>query len=270
MAIPGVLINVFLIAVVAQYVFPYDWSFTQAMTIGSMLSATDPVAVVALLRDLGAPSSLSTIIEGESLLNDGVAFVLFLFFVESLEGSGGGIGDFLGEFFYASCIGTLVGAVLGTIATFCSAAMFDDSIAQVILTFIGAFGVFFIAEGILEASGVLSIVAFGLCYSSFRHGGMSVRANEALETVWETLAFAANTVIFVYSGFLIVFFVHKNEGSGDPENPNAEIGWREWGLLVLLYVFLNVIRSVSILVLFPFLSRTGYKVRSTLPCLFIG
>jgi NhaP-type Na+/H+ or K+/H+ antiporter len=54
-----------------QYCFPYSWSWSLSLTLGSLLSATDPVAVVALLRELGASKKLSTIVEGESLMNDG-------------------------------------------------------------------------------------------------------------------------------------------------------------------------------------------------------
>lgn len=54
-----------------QFTFPYDWSWKTSLLLGGLLSATDPVAVVALLKELGASKKLSTIIEGESLMNDG-------------------------------------------------------------------------------------------------------------------------------------------------------------------------------------------------------
>lgn len=62
-----------------QLTFPYDWSWKTALLLGGLLSATDPVAVVALLKELGASKKLSTIIEGESLMNDGYASSLFLY-----------------------------------------------------------------------------------------------------------------------------------------------------------------------------------------------
>lgn len=249
---PGVMINIILVCGVVYYIFPYGWSFTQSIAFGAMFSATDPVAVVSLLRELGAPVSLSTIIEGESLLNDGVAFVIFLFTVDVMvpgdTHGGGGFGDFIVEFLYASGIGTLVGLVLGNLTTFVSSALFDDYIAQIMLTVVGAFGTFFIAEGLLQASGVLAVVAFGLCYAVFRHAGMDTSANEALEHVWEAMAFGANAVIFVYSGVLIIFYTHGE----------SEIEAREWGYLFVLYIFLNLIRAFSIMVLYPALRCMGY------------
>lgn len=66
-----VLAGTALTALVAFYIFPYDWSFNLAMTIGSILSATDPVAVSALLEEVGAPPRLKVHVSGESLFNDG-------------------------------------------------------------------------------------------------------------------------------------------------------------------------------------------------------
>lgn len=60
---------------ILQFTFPYDWSWKTSLLLGGLLSATDPVAVVALLKELGASKKLSTIIEGESLMNDGYSFV---------------------------------------------------------------------------------------------------------------------------------------------------------------------------------------------------
>lgn len=65
------------------HTLPYDYTWPQSFLLGSMLSATDPVAVVALLKDVGASKKLATVIEGESLFNDGSAFVLFLMFLVS-------------------------------------------------------------------------------------------------------------------------------------------------------------------------------------------
>lgn len=65
-----------------QLSFPYDWNWKTSLLLGGLLSATDPVAVVALLKELGASKKLSTIIEGESLMNDGCVFApLHLYFI---------------------------------------------------------------------------------------------------------------------------------------------------------------------------------------------
>lgn len=68
---PGVLISTVLIGAAVKLAFPYDWNWKTSLLLGAILSATDPVAVVALLKDLGASKKLSTIVEGESMMNDG-------------------------------------------------------------------------------------------------------------------------------------------------------------------------------------------------------
>lgn len=79
-AFPMVLGGTYLTALVGQYVFPYGWSFNLSMAFGAILSATDPVAVAALLEEVGAPPRLKTHVAGESLLNDGAAIVFFKIF----------------------------------------------------------------------------------------------------------------------------------------------------------------------------------------------
>jgi len=86
---PGIGISFLLVAVVMKVILGYDddeMSWEAALVLGTMVSATDPVAVVALLKELGAPHSFSTIIEGESLLNDGTAIVFFSIFLKLAEG----------------------------------------------------------------------------------------------------------------------------------------------------------------------------------------
>ncbi|KAL2931447.1 Sodium/hydrogen exchanger 8, partial [Bienertia sinuspersici] len=80
---PGVQISTFVIGVALKLSFPYDWNWTRSLLLGGILSTTDPVAVVALLKELGVSKKLSTIIEGESLIND--ECVLHAFFLVRKE-----------------------------------------------------------------------------------------------------------------------------------------------------------------------------------------
>jgi NhaP-type Na+/H+ or K+/H+ antiporter len=78
LAFPGALVALSFVAIVAVFAFDYGWSWAEALMLGSILSSTDPVAVVGMLRELGSEQSLATLIEAESLLNDGSAFVVYL------------------------------------------------------------------------------------------------------------------------------------------------------------------------------------------------
>ncbi|XP_021856819.1 sodium/hydrogen exchanger 8 isoform X2 [Spinacia oleracea] len=83
---PGVLISTFCLGAALKLSFPYDWNWKTSLLLGGLLSATDPVAVVALLKELGASKKLSTIIEGESLMNDGTAIVVYQLFYQMVLG----------------------------------------------------------------------------------------------------------------------------------------------------------------------------------------
>ena len=86
---PGVLATAFMLALVVYYVLGYtdaDFSFTESLVLGTILSTTDPVAVVALLKELGAPLHIETLIEMESLFNDGVAMVFYIMFMDMAKG----------------------------------------------------------------------------------------------------------------------------------------------------------------------------------------
>ena len=76
LAVPGVMLSTMLTALIAR-IFPYEWPWDICLMFGAMMSATDPVAVVALLKELGVSARLGTLIEGESLLNDGTSIVVF-------------------------------------------------------------------------------------------------------------------------------------------------------------------------------------------------
>ena len=85
---PGVLISTVIIAVCSIYIFPYNWSWLQGLLFGSILSATDTVAVISLLHDSGASKLLTSLVDAESLLNDGSTFVAFLIFKNIIDGGG--------------------------------------------------------------------------------------------------------------------------------------------------------------------------------------
>merc|ERR1719331_3724673 len=87
LACPGVIIGAMLIACFAMYVLPYGFDWSTCIAFGAILSATDPVAVVALFKTLGVSPRLTMLISGESLLNDGSSIVLFTLFYKISLGS---------------------------------------------------------------------------------------------------------------------------------------------------------------------------------------
>jgi CPA1 family monovalent cation:H+ antiporter len=211
LAIPGVLFTSLIVGFIVA--FGANLSLTTGLVFGALISATDPVAVVALFRSLGAPKRLTVLVEGESLLNDGTSIVLFnLMLAAALptaagstvgqgSGSSGNSFDLLGSlitFLVVSLGGSAIGLGLGWIASQLIARI-DDYLIETTLTTALAFGAYLIAERV-HVSGVLAVVGAGLVCGTVGPKGMSPTTRIVLFNFWEYLAFVANSLIFLLIG----------------------------------------------------------------------
>jgi monovalent cation:H+ antiporter, CPA1 family len=169
-----------------------------ALVFGALISATDPVAVVALFRALGAPKRLATLVEGEALLNDGTAIVIFnIMLAVALTGQLKPLQS-LADFATVSAGGLLVGVALGWLTSLLISRI-DDYLIETTLTTVLAFGAYLVAER-LHLSGVLAVVAAGLVSGSLGRQGMSPTTRIVLYSFWEYVAFLANTFAFLLIG----------------------------------------------------------------------
>ncbi len=172
-----------------------------ALLFGALISATDPVAVVAIFRELGVPRRLLVLVEGESLLNDGVAIVLSAILLEaSLGGSidlAGGLVDFVAVFGG----GALIGAAIGLAA----AAMLPwlSSLPGVALSIAVAYGGFVLAEEVLGFSGVMATAVAGMMLSGLAPSRASAELREAWEQTWGALDYVANALLFLLIGLAV-------------------------------------------------------------------
>lgn len=212
-AVPGAAFVAWLLAITLKYVLGLDWDWSLCWLVGSILSATDPVAVVAVLKNTVSSSNsqkrLTYLIVVEALLNDGSALVLYgIIGSKSANESGGNstIAAFALYFLKVLTISPALGAALGFAATLCM-KFFDrrlkslDSTCQVVVTIVCAYLSFFIAEYILHVSGVVSCCTAGLVVSYL---GMPLVLNhETMETVWSMLEWAGITLIFLLSGLIV-------------------------------------------------------------------
>lgn len=176
-----------------------------ALLVGASLSATDPVSVVALLRELGAPKSISTVMEGESLFNDGVAVVAF----SLLVGIPLGIEEFdlqtsIVKFFVFVGIGLGVGGLIGFGISYLT-QRFDLPLVEQSLTLVSAYGTYIITEE-LGGSGVIGVVTVGLILGNFGSRiGMNPRTRVIVSEFWDFLAFFVNSIVFLLIGDQIHF-----------------------------------------------------------------
>jgi Na+:H+ antiporter len=199
MAIPGVLITAAVVAVALHLVtgLPLDLAFV----VGAMVSATDPVAVIATFKRLGAPRGLSTLVEGESLFNDGTAIVVFAIAVRSVGGQVT-VADAVSSFVLTIIVSVLIGAVAGFLVSRIVATV-DDHLIETSLSVLLAYGTYVIAD-ITHESGVIATVVAGITLGSYgRRIGMSERTQDAIDTVWEFLAFVLTAIIFLIVGLAI-------------------------------------------------------------------
>ncbi|CAG7640037.1 unnamed protein product [Allacma fusca] len=247
-ALPGMLITTFVTALVCQnFLIHYTWEFSQAALFGAIISATDPVAVVAILKELGTSEALSTMIEGESLLNDGVAILLYEIFSEIVisPGEDGLPLQILRKFAQITLGGPAFGFVMAKIAIFCVSVIFNDATVEITITLVAAYLTYYIGEAILGVSGVMAVVVLGLVMSAERTS-ISPEVEVLVHHFWEMLGYLANTVLFVIVGIVIT------------ETAINSFHWLDLAYLVFLYIALNIIRLFMLLVLSPCLSRLGY------------
>ncbi len=205
LAVGGTLISTFIVGGIAVQVL--DIPFTAAIAFGALISATDPVAVIAFFRSLGVSKRLSILVEGESLFNDGVAIVLFGLAITAASVGGAADGfvlsDAVVEFLRVALGGLGIGLGLGFAVSYLILKNVDNAMIETATSVALAFGAFVIAEE-LHLSGILAVVAAGLMVGNIGMQNTSPTTKLTLENFWEFLAFAVNSLVFLVIGLEIV------------------------------------------------------------------
>jgi CPA1 family monovalent cation:H+ antiporter len=205
LAVPGVIAATVLttliltpVADALDYVQNFSWHY--ALVFGALISATDPIAVVAIFRELGAPKRLSVIIEGESLLNDATGIVFFTLSLAVAAGVQTTAGGLALDFCKIVGFGLLIGGMIGLVVSQVTKQI-NDPMIEITLTTIAAYGAFVVADH-FEYSGVIATVTAGMiCGNYGARVGMSPSTRLAIESFWEYVAFALNSIVFLLIGF---------------------------------------------------------------------
>ncbi len=181
-------------------------SLTTALLVGAILSATDPVSVTALFRELGVGSRLTTLMEGESLFNDGMAVVAFGFLVALPLGKAElAFQPIVGQLLTVIGIGVAMGGLIGYGISYLT-QRFDLPLVEQSLTLVAAYGTYLIIED-LGGSGVIGVVTTSLILGNFgSRVGMNPRTRIIVSEFWEFLAFFVNSIMFLLIGDQVHFF----------------------------------------------------------------
>jgi len=193
LAVPGMLITTAVVGYGLHWVLALP--LQACLVFGALISATDPISVLALFKQLRAPKSLAIVVEGESLLNDGAAVVLFNILV---GGASVSLAAGTGLFLFESLGGLLIGAGLGWL-TWRITEHIDDHLIEITLSTILAYGSYLLAQS-FHTSGVMAVIAAGLIYGNFAVDKMSINTRLFLGNTWDYLGFLCNSLVFLLIG----------------------------------------------------------------------
>ena len=175
-----------------------------ALLFGALISATDPVAVIALFKELGVNKRLSTLVDGESLFNDATAIVTFNIILGLVMVTGGlgehPVGSAISNFMLVFFGGLLVGLALGAMLVGLLRLAGDDIFAQIALTSVIAYVAFIVADHFLQVSGVMAVVGAGVLSAWRARQVLNEEVRRYIGHYWEYAAFVANSLIFLLIG----------------------------------------------------------------------
>ena len=214
--LPGLILSTLIVAGITAALTPLTWS--TAFLFGALISATDPVAVIALFGELKVPSRLSIVVDSESLFNDAAAMVLFTGILAAIGSDVRGpelLVHGTASFVWVSLGGLGVGAV--TAALYAALVRFaeDDPLIEIALSVVLAYTTFAVAEHYLGVSGILAVVAAGLVGRRLRrrHFETTTKAQPYLQHYWGYAEFVANSFIFLFLGIGGDMFLNRLRGA---------------------------------------------------------
>jgi monovalent cation:H+ antiporter, CPA1 family len=251
LAIPGVIAAIFLAGTgtalaISGLSTHTGFTLQQGLVFGALVAATDPIAVVAIFKELRVPVRLATLVEGESLLNDGTSIVLLTLLLGVVTGGNLGIGSLVLRFILIVGGGGVLGFVAGAVASRLISRI-DDAVIEITITVITAYGTFALAEQI-GVSGVIATVVAGMhCGTYAWNEGMSRKTRLAVDAFWEYMAFALNSVVFLLIGFEV--------------SPSGVLA--AWPEILLAFVVVVVARAVVVYGVGAILNRTRERIPSS-------
>jgi CPA1 family monovalent cation:H+ antiporter len=240
LAVIGVIVCTFVVGLALWPVSPVG--VLAGIILGAIIATTDPVAVVAIFHDIGAPRRLSTLVQGESLFNDAAAIAIYSLAVAMLTGARptspvDGVLTFVRQFGG----GLITGYLAGWVVTLFMPILRASRLAEATLTIGFAYVIFIVCDHYLGFSGVVAVASAALAVSAGGRRRLSPSNWESLVVTWEQLAFWASSLIFLFAAM---------------QTPDllAQASWGDLALLGALIVAALVARALTLYGLIPILS----------------
>ncbi|HET7467558.1 MAG TPA: sodium:proton antiporter [Candidatus Dormibacteraeota bacterium] len=191
----GVALTVVLIGLFTHLLVGFSWA--DGMLIGAILAATDPIAVVTLLRRIAAPAGLTAILEGESLLNDGTGVAAFSAVLGTIVSGSPSASDAIIRFLGLTIGGTAAGLAVG-FAGLLLLRFAQDAPLEILATLVIAYGSYLVAD-VFHASGIVAVVVAGIVVARYGAAIGKLHGPQLLG-FWNLLAFVLNAMLFILVG----------------------------------------------------------------------
>ena len=268
---PGVMLSSALSGAFSWFLFNFlagnSYGLATHMLLGGILSATDPVAVLGVLKSLGAPAKLNLIIGGESLLNDGTAVVVFWIFRDLVaECSDTDFGTVFHRFVVLAIGGLAWGWVAAQLMHRWLRSV-SEPVLEVTIVITCVYAVFWVSEEVLGVSGILASVVFGLATARKSYFCMNGETLERNHMLWEQMGYVSTLIIFTLTGIVARGKIDAMYNRGIDQNDllgGEQLSSNELTQLLVLTVFFYVavflVRGLTITILFPILRSIGYGV----------
>lgn len=240
-------------ALILKYAFWYDdkLSLPESAIIGFVLSSTDPVAIVEMLKELGSAIKFNTLLEGESLFNDGTALIAVDICVKYFIRKEEPLYYVVPALLYMLVGGVVMGYFIGFLFSNWIHCILKDNKLIVMITMFCTYGLFFFCETYFQVSGILAVVTFGLYLGSLGSVHLTHESDEFVKTVWNFTAFVLETLVFLFTGCYIGLRIKSGFNI---------IGYIDILKTLIFYPLMILVKYLMLLAFWPLLNWIGYKI----------
>lgn len=218
MAVPGIIVAIAITGGLMYWLTPLD--LNSALLFGALISTTDPVAVIALFKEIGAPERLNMLVDGESLFNDATAIVAFDIIkgIAIVAAAAGTVaptwtlsvaGTALGQFLFVFLGGALLGAFVGWLMIQVIRLANKDPLLEIAFSTVVAYAAFIMANDYLGLSGVMAAVGAGMVINYYSTTRISAATQQYMRQFWGYASFLANSFIFLLLGLTEIFLIKE-------------------------------------------------------------